>query len=112
MLLRKRFNITFDMGSSLGGLKNKVLPIYGKTKCAMKIENLSTSAYEAVHKYFYADFALYREAVRAFGVLLKGSLSPQLPDLCPRAKQCSGSGENCRYDGCSVPWLDRALLAQ
>jgi hypothetical protein len=38
------------MGTGRGGLRHTVLPIYGKTKCRMKEEDLSPEAFALIHK--------------------------------------------------------------
>lgn len=81
MFLRIRFNITFDRF-------DQVHPIH-KKKCGAKPVNVSAASMLLMKKYYAADFDIFREARKNFGNLIKeGMVSPQIPDMCPKTKEC------------------------
>lgn len=97
MLLRVRFNITLNF--------KVVHPMWAK-RCFMKVENLTSESLEIIQDFYKEDIRLFRKARVQYGVLIKqGMVSPQIPDLCPKNKQCGRNDKNCPFDGCKVAML-------
>jgi len=111
MLMRVRFNVTFDMSTKLGGLTHQVHPMHS-LKCHAKVHNLTTASLDLIHNFWREDFDVYKQAQKDWGKLIEeGMVNPQLPDLCPQNAECTSkdTAASCPYSGCKVPWLDEEL---
>ena len=106
LLMRVRFNITFEADTKLGGLNHQVHPMWSK-KCHAKPSNLTSESLTIIRNFYKKDFEVFRAAKKQFGKLIReGLVSPQTPDLCPKHFLCKKDAKTCPYKGCTVPWLD------
>jgi hypothetical protein len=107
MFLRVRFNISIKQF-------NQVQPIFaaqGK-RCNAKAYNLTARSLDRIRMVYEADFDIFRNARRHFGRLIKeGMVSPQIPDMCGKDRECTEGASDCPHSGCKDPWLDEPVGA-
>lgn len=105
MFLRVRFNVSIKQF-------DQVQPIFaaqGK-RCDAKVHNLTDKALDRIKTVYKADIQIYQNARKDFGRLLKeGLVSPQIPDMCGKNRECTEGHSDCPHSGCLDPWLDEPV---